>query len=107
MFVVMGSTGHVGSAVASTLRANGQRVVEISHRTDTMSPDVAHADVNDVESLRSAFRRGKRAFLLNPPADIHLDTDTIERGTVANILWVANSQSIYDSAHCAQSCATR
>ncbi|WP_202880480.1 hypothetical protein [Sinorhizobium medicae] len=34
----------------------------------------------------AAFRRGRRAFLLNPPADTTKDTDTVERRTAANIL---------------------
>jgi hypothetical protein len=42
--------------------------------------------VEDVTSLRAAFQRGRRAFLLNPPADPTTDTDTVERRTVANIL---------------------
>ena len=37
-------------------------------------------------SLRAAFRRGSRAFLLNPPADTTTDTDAVERRTVAGIL---------------------
>jgi uncharacterized protein YbjT (DUF2867 family) len=82
----MGATGHVGSAVTRALRARGDRVVGVSHRTGASSSDVIHADVNDVESLRAAFRCGRRAFLLNPPADVALDTDAVERATVANIL---------------------
>lgn len=48
--------------------------------------ELAEATVEDVPSLRAAFRRGKRAFLLNPSADTSTDTDAVERRTVANIL---------------------
>ncbi|MET3446120.1 uncharacterized protein YbjT (DUF2867 family) [Ralstonia sp. 1138] len=42
--------------------------------------------MEDVASLKAAFRRGRRAFLLNPPADTAGDTDATERRTIANIL---------------------
>ncbi len=92
MHIIMGATGHVGSAVAETLLAQGEPVGIITHDPDhadswrDTKAEVIEADVNDVPSLRAAFRRGRRAFLLNPPADITTDTDTVERSTVANIL---------------------
>lgn len=92
MYVIMGGTGHVGSAVAETLLARGERVTIVTRdagRADAWhakGAEIAEADVNDVPSLRAAFRRGSRAFLLNPPADTTTDTDTVERRTVANIL---------------------
>lgn len=92
MYVIMGGTGHVGSAVAETLLARGERVTIVTRdagRADAWhakGAEIAEANVNDVPSLRAAFRRGSRAFLLNPPADTTTDTDTVERRTVANIL---------------------
>jgi len=88
MYVVMGATGHVGSAVVRALQARGEQVLGVSHATDAASlgVDLVRADVNDVGSLRAAFRRGRRAFLLNPPGDIAGDSDAIERRTVHNIL---------------------
>lgn len=88
MYVVMGATGHVGSSVVRALQARGERVLGVTHATDAaaLGVDLVRADVNDVESLRAAFRRGRRAFLLNPPADVAGDTDTTERKTVHNIL---------------------
>ncbi|WP_447952417.1 NmrA family NAD(P)-binding protein [Sphingopyxis chilensis] len=92
MHIVMGATGHVGSAVAETLLARGEPVGIITHDPghadswrDTKA-EVIEANVNDVPSLRAAFQRGRRAFLLNPPADIRTDTDRVERSTVAKIL---------------------
>ncbi len=92
MHIIMGATGHVGSAVAETLLAQGEPVGIITHDPDhadswrDTKAEIIEADVNDVRSLRAAFRRGRRAFLLNPPADITTDTGTVERNTVANIL---------------------
>lgn len=92
MHIVMGATGHVGSAVAETLLARGEPVGVITHDPDhadswrDTKAEIIEADVNEVPSLRAAFQRGRCAFLLNPPADIRTDTDSVERSTVANIL---------------------
>ncbi|PLC42149.1 NmrA family transcriptional regulator [Ralstonia pickettii] len=92
MYVVMGATGHVGAAVADALLAGGEDVTIVTRRPERAGrwrdkgASVATADVEDVASLKAAFRRGRRAFLLNPPADIAGDTDATERRTIANIL---------------------
>jgi uncharacterized protein YbjT (DUF2867 family) len=92
MYVVLGGNGHVGSALVKTLVRRGEPVTVLTHdahhavRWTGMGVQVVVADVSDVQSLRSAFRRGRRAFLLNPPADIRSDTDVVERATVANVL---------------------
>lgn len=92
MFVVMGATGHVGSAVAETLMSRGQPVTVVTrnpaHAKDLQAKgaQIAVADIEDVSSLRAALSRGRRAFLMNPPADVRGDTDAIELRTVANIL---------------------
>ncbi|MDO9443491.1 MAG: NmrA family NAD(P)-binding protein [Beijerinckiaceae bacterium] len=92
MYIVMGATGHVGSAVAETLLALGEPVGIITHDPEhadswrDTKAEIIEADVNDVPSLRAAFLLGRRAFLLNPPADIETDTDRVERSTISNIL---------------------
>lgn len=92
MYVIMGGTGHVGSATAEALLARGAAVTLVTRSADraeewrAKGADIAEADVEDVASLREAFRRGRRALLLNPPADTTTDTDTVERRTVAKIL---------------------
>lgn len=92
MFVIMGGTGHVGSATASELLKQGCEVAVVTH-DPAGAPEwrargarVIEADVDDVPSLRAAFACGKRALLLNPPADTGKDTDAAERHTIANIL---------------------
>lgn len=88
----MGGTGHVGSATAEVLLERGEQVVIVTRCAAGASKwrergaEIAEANVEDVSSLRAVFQRGRRAFLLNPPADPTTDTDLVERRTVANIL---------------------
>lgn len=92
MHIIMGGTGHVGSATADALIARGAAVTIVTHDAShagewrANAAQIVEADINDVRSLRAAFQRGRRAFLLNPPADPKDDTDTVERRTIANIL---------------------
>lgn len=92
MHIVLGGTGHVGSAVAGALLSRGEPVTvatrDASHAADLQrrGAEVAEVDILDTTALRAVLRRGKRAFLLNPPADISTDTDEEERRTVAAIL---------------------
>lgn len=92
MFVVMGATGNVGSATANALLDHGEAVVALVHDGDkagalgAKGAEIVVVDVLDVDKLRDAFRLGRRAFLLNPPARIDADTDVEERRTVAAIL---------------------
>jgi uncharacterized protein YbjT (DUF2867 family) len=92
MYVIMGGTGRVGSAAAAALLARGEQVTIVTHDANRAGAwlregaEIVEANVNEVASLRAAFRRGSRAFLLNPNADTSADTDAVERRTVANIL---------------------
>jgi uncharacterized protein YbjT (DUF2867 family) len=92
MFIVLGATGHVGSEAAKALLEAGEPVTVVTRDAAkagawrTRGAEVAEADVNDVERLRAVFRRGRRAFVLNPPADPKTDTDAVERATVRNLL---------------------
>ncbi|WP_067065433.1 NmrA family NAD(P)-binding protein [Roseateles chitosanitabidus] len=92
MFIILGATGHVGSEVVNALAGAGQPVIAVTHDPHHPTPwrspgvEVAIADLNDPAALRIVLRRGRRAFLLNPPAAVTGDTDRIERQTVANLL---------------------
>lgn len=92
MYVIMGGTGRVGSATAAALLARGEQVTIVTRDANragawlTEGAEIVEANVNEVASLRAAFRRGSRAFLLNPNADTSADTDAVERRTVANML---------------------
>ncbi|MGK9054841.1 NmrA family NAD(P)-binding protein [Neorhizobium petrolearium] len=92
MYIIMGGTGHVGSAAAAELLRRGEAVTIVTRDANRASEwhnegaEIVEADVEDVPSLNAAFQRGRRAFLLNPPADTSKDTDVIERRTVGRIL---------------------
>lgn len=92
MYIIVGGTGHVGSVVARTLLDGGEAVTVVTRNAEKgagwrrRGADVAIVDVHDVASMREVFRRGKRAFLLNPPADVSTDTDREERRTVRCLL---------------------
>lgn len=92
MYVILGGTGQVGSATAHALLDEGQKVTVVtrdkSHgaESEKAGAQIAEADIRDVDALRDVFRTGKRAFLLNPPADPSGDTDEEERANVAAIL---------------------
>ena len=92
MHIILGGTGNVGSAVARTLLDQGEPVTIVGHdpgKADewrARGAEFAIADIHDADALRTIFRRGRRAFLLNPPAAPDIDTDREERRTVAAIL---------------------
>ncbi|MBD0259699.1 MAG: NAD(P)H-binding protein [Cytophagales bacterium] len=92
MHIIMGGTGHIGSATADALLAQGQAVTIVSRSAAKAGPwqqkgaQVARVDVHDPAALHEVFRRGRRLFLLNPPAAPSTDTDAEERKSVASIL---------------------
>lgn len=92
MYVILGGTGHVGSATARTLLKAGETVTVVTRDPDTAAPlaalgaRIAVADIADPDAVRSIFRKNRRAFLLNPPAAPDTDTDAVERESVAQIL---------------------
>jgi uncharacterized protein YbjT (DUF2867 family) len=92
MHVILGGTGNVGSALARALLSRNEPVTVVTRHAAhaehlrRRGAEVAEVDIMDTAALRAVFRRGRRAFLLNPPADISTDTDEVERRTVVAIL---------------------
>jgi uncharacterized protein YbjT (DUF2867 family) len=92
MHIIVGATGHVGSAVARALLARGERVIVVTRDAakarshERQGAHVAEVDVHDVDALRRVYRQGRRLFMLNPPADPSSDTDAVERKSVAALL---------------------
>lgn len=92
MYIILGGTGHVGSAAAHTLLERSEPVTVVGHDADKAKEwtrrgaGFACVDVHDADALRRVFRSGRRAFLLNPPAPPSTDTDSEERRTIAAIL---------------------
>ena len=92
MYIILGGTGNVGSSVAETLLEKGEDVTVVSHDPKKVSEweekgaKVEIVDVLETDKLREVFKKGKRAFLLNPPGDISGDNVAEEKRTVASIL---------------------
>lgn len=92
MYIVLGGTGRVGSAVAANLLERGEGVTIITRDSEKRDEwekrgaRVAVVDVLDTDELRKVFKTGKRLFLLNPPADPATDTVTEEKKTLSSIL---------------------
>ncbi|NLS20342.1 NAD(P)H-binding protein [Rhizobium sp. P40RR-XXII] len=90
-FVVLGASGHIGSVVARRLLREGHQVIAVvrdeARASDLKSAgaDIAVVDVGNMEALRATLRRGRRAFLLNPPAPVTTDTDAEETRTATSI----------------------
>lgn len=84
MLIVLGATGHVGSTVADELLRAGEEVTVVTRDERKAATWRGHGavaalvDVTDTDALREVFRRGRRAFLLNPPAPTSTDTDREE-----------------------------
>lgn len=55
---------------------------------------IAVADVHDVDAVRAILRTGRRALLLNPPADIRGDSDVEERFTASAIVEAVKSSGL-------------
>jgi uncharacterized protein YbjT (DUF2867 family) len=91
MHVILGATGHVGSAVAMALLDHREPVTVVTRDERRAEPFtrrgaiVAVADVHDTDALRAVLARGRSAFLLMPPADPSTDTVAEERRTVSSI----------------------
>ena len=92
MHIILGGTGHVGSALTQVLLDQRQPVTVVTHRPEARAEleakgaKVAVADIHDSDALRDVLSRGTRAFLLNPNADPSTDTVAEERRTVKSIL---------------------
>lgn len=92
MYIVLGGTGHVGSALVEALLSRGKQVALVARdrakakRLETRGAQVVIADVRDVDALRQVYRQGERLYMLNPPADPARDTQAEERATVTSML---------------------
>lgn len=92
MHIILGGTGHVGSALVETLLSRGEPVTVVTRNAAhaeslrRKGAEVAEADVLDTPALHRVLRSGRRAFLLNPTADTAGDADVQERRTIAAIL---------------------
>jgi uncharacterized protein YbjT (DUF2867 family) len=100
MFIILGGTGHVGSATATELLKDRHSVTIVTRDRDKAEPlrhqgaKVAIADLYDVDAMRTVFRSGKRLFLLNPPPAPDTDTDRTEKDTIRHLLSAIDGSGI-------------
>lgn len=91
MFIVIGATGHVGTSVThQLLRARAPvtvvtRSAEKARAWERLGAQSAVVELDDVEGLRAVFRKGTRAFLLNPPGDIAANAEQEELNRVESL----------------------
>ncbi|MBY3193637.1 MULTISPECIES: NmrA family NAD(P)-binding protein [Rhizobium] len=91
MYIVLGAAGNVGSRVIETLRPAGEKIFALVHSeqkasvVDGGNVEAVVLDVLDSAALRAVFQRGRRAFLLNPPAHPGTDTNAEELKTARSI----------------------
>ena len=92
MYIILGGTGHVGSATAFALLREGAPVTVVTRDRDharaleRAGATVAVGDVHHVDAVRAILRTGRRALLLNPPANVKGDSDIEERRTASAIV---------------------
>jgi len=92
MYIILGGTGHVGSAVAKELLANNKEVIIITHDEnkvndiEAMGAKAEVADITDSNRLNEIFKMGERLFLLNPPAPPSTNTPNVERDSMQSII---------------------
>ena len=92
MHIILGGTGHIGSATANALLTRGEAVTVVTRGRDKKETwerkgaKVAICDVLDVPALHAVLKTGRRLFLLNQPAPPSSDTDQEEQRTVNAIL---------------------
>ncbi|UWZ84445.1 NmrA family NAD(P)-binding protein [Occallatibacter riparius] len=100
MLIVFGASGHIGNALCTRLLAQGKQVLALTRDAQRAEQfvkrgaEAAIIDVQDTDGLRSVLRRGKRAFLLNPPAPVSSDTDKEEHRTARAILQALQGVSL-------------
>lgn len=92
MHVILGASGHVGSALTNQLLMKNEEVLVITHSPEKQKEwqdkgaKTVLADVNQSEKLHKIFKRANRIFLLNPPAPVSGDNVTEEKRSVRSIL---------------------
>ncbi|SDE01706.1 NAD(P)H-binding protein [Pedobacter soli] len=91
-FVILGGTGHIGSALAEQLLKQEKSVLIIGHNEEkaevwrSRGAGFETADVLDSEKLHELFGLADRLFILNPPAYPGKDAEAQERKQVQSIL---------------------
>jgi uncharacterized protein YbjT (DUF2867 family) len=74
MYVILGATGHTGSAIAENLLAKGERVRAIGRSKERLAPlarygaETLEGDATDSSFLTRAFEDARAVYFMVPPA---------------------------------------
>jgi uncharacterized protein YbjT (DUF2867 family) len=91
-YLVLGGTGHIGSALADALLQSGESVLVVGHdpskrkEWENKGAGFEATDVTDSHSLCLLFNKAERLFILNPPAPPSTDIVAQETKTIDSIL---------------------
>jgi len=91
MYTVLGASGHIGSGVVRQLIDRNEPVTAVlrdkakANDLEALGAATAIVDVLDTNELARVLRRGRRAFLLNPPAPPNVDTNAKELESARSI----------------------
>lgn len=109
MYVVIGATGHTGSAVANELLANGKKVRVVSRNAQHLAPLVSKgaepftANVTDKDAVTKAFAGAQAVYVMLPPdqqtSDYFAYTDQLTEAMVSaieknSIKWAVSLSSV-------------
>lgn len=100
MHIILGATGHVGSAVAEGLLNKKEKVLIVtrdfkkSKKWEEQGAKTAVVDVLDTDALRNVFDKGRTLFLLNPPGDPGKNSVEEERDSLQSILMALEDSAI-------------
>ncbi|MGF6346613.1 NmrA family NAD(P)-binding protein [Variovorax sp. W2I14] len=92
MHIILGATGHVGSALAQALLARNEPVTVVTRKAGkaeslkTKGAHVVEVDVFNTAALHRVIEGGHRLFALNPPAPPSSDTVAEERKSLNAIV---------------------
>ncbi len=100
MYVVIGATGHTGSAVANKLLANGKKVRVVSRNAQHLAPLVSKgaeaftADVTDKDAVTKAFAGAQAVYVMLPPDQQTSDYFAYTGRLTEALAWAIEKNSI-------------
>lgn len=100
MNIILGGTGHIGSALSAELIENNLPVTVVTRHPEkatalkSRGAKIAELDVHDTTALHHLFQSGEQLFLLNPPAPPSTNTVKEEQKTLRSILGALEGSAI-------------
>jgi len=98
--VILGATGTVGSKIAENLLNDGHQVTLIARHTEklekyrSLGAEIIAGDINDVETLTSAFANADSTFILLPDSVKAENTRAYQREVTSRLIEVIEKSGI-------------